>query len=362
MNRIGSRAATGLLLLSFIFSACNNGNNKSKAQDQVYVFGGPAQGTTYVVKYHGAGLDDVQESVDSILAVIDQSLSTYIEQSTISRFNRQDEIVTNDEHFIRMVFESKDIRDLSGGAFEPAVMPLVRAWGFGPEGPRPEQEVPVDSLLTLVDWDFEVKISNQTDAGNHRSTTLEILKNKPVELDFNGIAQGYSVDVVFEFLKSRGIQNMLVEIGGETRASGVNDQGNPWLIGIDQPDETSERGSQARLKLMDKAVATSGNYRKYYERDGKKYSHTIDPVSGYPVSHQLLSATVVASNAALADAVATVFMVYGPDKSIEFLKSEKGENLEAYLIFYNESGELETYISDGLTELLEEIPAIEDGN
>ncbi len=351
------RAAIGLSFLIFTVSACNNGNHQSDATELSYEFGGPAQGTTYMVKYYGASLEDHQNSVDSILKVIDQSLSTYVDLSTISRFNRQDEIVTNDEHFIRMVFESKDLRDLSGGAFEPAVMPLVRAWGFGPEGPQPDHEVNVDSLLPLVDWDFEVKVSNQSDAGSHRSTTMEIVKNKPIELDFNGIAQGYTVDIVFEFLKSKGIENLMVEVGGEMRAAGLNEQGNPWLIGIDQPNESSERGTQATLRLINKAVATSGNYRKFYEKDGNRYSHTIDPVSGYPVSHQLLSATVVASSCALADAFATIFMVYGPEKSIAFINSEKGKNLEVYLIYYNEMGEMETFISKGLREVLEEIPA-----
>ncbi len=343
-----------LATVSMILMACNE-NEATNETELTYVFGGLAQGTTYQVKYHGAGLQDHQQSVDSILKVIDLSLSTYVKESTISRFNRQNELVTRDQHFIRMVFDSRDLRDMSDGAFDPAVLPLVKAWGFGPEGPEVRGNQNIDSLLILVDWDFETKISNGTDGGIHRTTTLEIIKNKPISFDFNGIAQGYTVDVIVEFLKSKGVENAMVEVGGEIRAIGQSDIDMPWLIGIDQPNEQGERGTQAQLKLINCAVATSGNYRKFYEKDGKRYSHTIDPRTGHPVDHQMLSSTVVASSAALADAYATVLMVYGPYKSVEFIESENGEGLEAYLIFANEAGDVETYISDGLKDLLKEL-------
>lgn len=350
------------ILLSFLivgFSSCVN-HSGSDTDEKIYVFGGPAQGTTYRVKYHGANLADHQESIDSILEVIDLSLSTYVESSTISRFNRQRELVTNDPHFVRMLFDAKDLRDMSEGAFEPAVMPLVKAWGFGPDGPQLEDSVNVDSLLKLVNWDFELKISNQAEAGSDRLTTVEIVKNRPVEFDFNGVAQGYTVDVVVEFLNRRGVKNLMVEIGGEVRAVGVNETGDPWLIGIDQPNENGERGSQARLKLENQSVATSGNYRKFYEKDGKRLSHTINPKTGRPVSHQLLSATVVASTCAMADAFATVFMVYGPEKSMAFLESDKANGLEAYLIYHDDSGELKTFMSEGLKGQIEETADLND--
>jgi thiamine biosynthesis lipoprotein len=329
---------------------------KADTVEKSYVFGGPAQGTSYVVKYHGAGLDDYQQSVDSILKVIDQSLSTYVENSTISKFNRQNELVTRDQHFIRMLFDSKDIRDMSDGAFDPAVMPLVKAWGFGPEGASVRENQNIDSLLQLVVWDFDVQITNQSENNSVRTTTLTVVKNKPIEFDFNGIAQGYTVDVIWEFLRDKGVKNMLIEVGGEMRAAGLSERDDPWKVGIDRPDERGERGSQAHLQLTNRSVATSGNYRKFYEKDGKRFSHTIDPQTGYPVTHQLLSTTVVASSAALADAFATVFMVYGPEKSIEFLESERGESLDAYLIYYDEGGDLKTYITGGLRNILEELP------
>lgn len=349
LNRI-----LALLVLTTTLFSCNNAD-KPQQDESEYVIRGEAQGTSYTIKYRGKGVSDYQQSVDSIFQVIDQSLSTYVEQSTISKFNRQNELVTNDAHFIRMVFESKDLRDISGGAFEPAVFPLVKAWGFGPDGPQLKGEVPVDSLIELVDWAFEVKISNQSDVANHHSTTLQLIKNKPVELDFNAIAKGYTVDVLFDFLVSKGAEHVLVEVGGEIRARGENAKGETWLVGVDQPDEFSERGSQALLRLDDQAVATSGSYRKFYEKDGKKYSHTIDPKTGYPVSHQLLSATVIASTCAHADAFATVFMVMGPEASMEFLNSAQGQMLEAYLIYGDESGNLKTFITPGLEAQLSEI-------
>lgn len=352
--RAQSRFIWSIGILLFIVS-CTPQEQSEHGIEKSYVFGGPAQGTSYMVKYHGKGLTDYQSEVDSILLVIDQSLSTYVEQSTVSRFNRQNELVTNDQHFIKMVFDSKEIRDLSGGAFDPAVMPLVRAWGFGPEGPQNKVDsVAVDSLLKLIDWNFDVVFSNETKSGANRSSTIEITKNAPVEFDFNGIAQGYTVDVIFDFLVSRGVEDLMVEVGGEIRARGLSTTEDPWTIGIDQPDEYSQRGSQAVLSLIDRAVATSGSYRKFYERDGEKFSHTIDPTTGYPVSHQLLSATVVAPTALKADAYATVFMVLGPEKSQTFLASDAGSELDAYLIYTGDDGNLKTFTSVGLKEILSE--------
>lgn len=338
--------------------ACSPDGQHSSKADKSYVFGGPAQGTSYMVKYHGPGLEDYQQSVDSILEVIDLSLSTYVEHSTISEFNRQMEFETSDPHFVKMVFDSKEFRELSKGAFEPTVMPLVRAWGFGygaKDRPNPT-DAELDSLMQLITWDFEMKISNETSGANGRKTTMTLLKRAPVEFDFNGIAQGYTVDVIMEFLKNKGVEDALVEVGGEVRASGVNEGGDPWMIGIDQPDEHAERGSQAHLQLKNRAVATSGNYRKFYERDGKKLSHTIDPRTGRPVDHQLLSVTVIANTCTMADAMATVFMVMGPEKSRTFLQSEKGKGMDAYLVYTDAGGKLLTYRTPGLETLLDENP------
>lgn len=341
----------GIMLIG-VCSSCQS-ETKTDTEDKIYEFGGPAQGTSYVVKYHGKGLGDHQQSVDSILKVIDLSLSTYVSSSTVSVFNRQSELVTNDAHFIRMVFDSKDIRDMSGGAFDPTVMPLVKAWGFGPDGPDVSPELDIDSLRNLVDWDFEVKLSSRAQgASPDRETTMEIIKKKPVSFDFNGIAQGYTVDVIWEFLRKKGVENMLIEIGGELRASGVNDRGAVWSVGIDDPQADTTRGSQATMLLNNKAIATSGNYRKFYEVDGKRYAHTIDPATGRPVAHQLLSATVVASSAALADAFATVFMVYGPEKSMQFFHENPDSGMDAYLIFCDDSGELQTWMTEGFSSML----------
>jgi thiamine biosynthesis lipoprotein len=172
----------------------------------------------------------------------------------------------------------------------------------------------------------------------------KVIKQHPaLQLDFNAIAQGYSVDVLADFLEKKGIENYMIEIGGELRCKGKNSKGNYWNIGIDKPIENlQKREMQTIVPLKNKAMATSGNYRKFYEKDGVKYSHTIDPKTGWPVKHQLLSATVIADDAMTADAFATVFMVMGKDKAIEFLEIHKNLNLQVYLIFQNKD-KLEVY-------------------
>jgi thiamine biosynthesis lipoprotein len=178
-------------------------------------------------------------------------------------------------------------------------------------------------------------------------------------LDFNAIAQGLSVDVICEFLEKQGIQNYYVEIGGELRVKGTNKEGQAWRIGIDLADESNAESQQSRtlsaiIAVENAAVATSGSYRKFYEKDGKKFSHTIDPKTGYPVQHNLLSATVVAENAAFADAMATVFMVWGTEKTIDFVKNHPELKLEILLQFVDENGEMEYYMSPGLKLMLQE--------
>lgn len=345
-----------LVVMAFALVRCA-APEAANTEDKTYLFGGPAQGTSYMVKYHGPGLTDHQQSVDSILKAIDQSLSTYIPHSTISRFNNQMEFTTNDKHFIRMLFDSKDIRDMSDGAFEPAVMPLVKAWGFGPEGPRTEEPMNMDSLLALVSWDFDMQVTTAAEhGGSVRETIVHVEKTQPITLDFNGIAQGYTVDVIYDFLRSKGVENLMVEVGGELRAGGVNEQNQPWSIGVDDPTSETERGTQAVILLNNQAVATSGSYRKFYEKDGKRLSHTIDPQTGYPVDHQLLSATVVTSSATLADAFATVFMVYGPWRSMEFFAENPESGLYALLVYYDDEGELQTYLSPGMEDKIRKDP------
>jgi FAD:protein FMN transferase len=337
----------GLIMLMFV--ACEPAPKNVPAA--LIVLNGEAQGTTFNIRYHGAGVANYQQAVDSILKVIDQSLSNWVGNSTISLFNKQNELTTNDENFIRMMLESKSIYQVSNGAFDPAVMPLVKAWGFGPEGPAVKNDQNIDSLLLLVNWDFEMTMTNDGSG----KTVVQLVKNSPVQFDFNAIAQGYSVDVVFEFLRNNGVKNMMVEIGGEVRAMGKNDKGELWRIGIDKPVEEAERTLQAVAEIDNRAIATSGNYRKFYEKDGKRYAHTINPKTGYPVQHNLLSATVLAETCANADAYATVFMVLGLEESLTFLQNHPELNLEAYFIHSDADGALQTHFTEGMKGIVKEL-------
>jgi thiamine biosynthesis lipoprotein len=232
---------------------------------------------------------------------------------------------------------------LTGGAFDITVGPLVKAWGFGPEAHKNFSPTRRDSLIRLVGMS---KI---------RLVDGKIIKSDPgIKLDFNAIAQGYSVDVVCDYLMELGLDNFLVEIGGEVRGVG-NKTGAGWKIGIDRPEDnnfTPGANLQAIVRLDNMALATSGNYRKFYIEDGVKYSHTIDPVTGYPAKNNLLSATVLSRNCADADAVATACMVMGKEKAIDFIS--RNPQFEAYFVYSGDNGEFLTWISDGLGDYLTE--------
>ena len=324
---------SSFIFLSFI--ACNT-NPKKKAPNEVK---GYAQGTTYQILY----LDDrnFQRSVDSILIAIDNSLSTYNKRSIITNFNQADSLLEVDAYFIEVFNMAKEVYTTTGGAFNPTVTHLVNAWGFGFENTEKTDSNSIDSLLKLVDFDG-ISIQNN-----------KVIKNrKELMLDFNAIAQGYTVDVLADFFDEKNVKNYLIEVGGEIIAKGKNAEKKPWRVGIDKPIENQEeRVLEAVINLENAALATSGNYRKFYEKDGIKYSHTINPVTGYPVRHTLLSATVVTDNCSLADAYATAFMVVGLEKSKEILIANP--TLEALLIYTNEEGTLSSYSTPKLTEALE---------
>lgn len=330
-------------LLFTALLSCNNSENTTQIG-----FWGEAQGTTYSIKYHGIDVVNHQHEIDSILSEIDQSMSTYLSSSLISQINYSTGSVTIDNFFSEVFSRSQEINVITKGAFDPTVKPLVDAWGFGAKKRDSLAPVLVDSLLKFVGMSkFRLSVNGDT---------FSISKlNSMAQLDFNGIAQGYSVDVLSDFLLSRNILNHLVEIGGEVITKGVNSEGEKWKVGIDRPIAKRDADKlQAIVKLENKALATSGNYRNFYIKNGKKYSHTIDPTTGYPVDHNLLSATVVTDDCMSADAFATAFMVFGVDKTIEFIAENEQLEIMVYLIYANESGALKTYISEGLKEVLEE--------
>jgi thiamine biosynthesis lipoprotein len=302
------------------------------------------QGTTYHITYESITGRNLQPEIDSLLAAFDRSASIYLPTSVISRINQNDPKVEADEIFIAVFNKSVEVWKETGGAFDITVAPLVNAWGFGFTASSATDSAAIDSLLQYVGMD-KVTLSGK-----------KIIKAHPnVMLDLNAIAQGYSVDLVSEYLENLGIKNYMVEIGGEVRTRGRNDKGNRWRIGIDKPVEGNRiPGSdlQAILQLNRHSLATSGNYRKFYEKDGVKYSHTIDPATGYPAMSNLLSATIIADDCMTADAYATACMVFGLEKSVDFLR--KHRFLEAYLVYSNEKGEYNVYCTKGLNRYLAE--------
>ncbi len=350
MIKIQNLFFSGLILL-FCASGCQD--SSTEADSNYLNISGEAQGTTYSITYlDSTGEKFSKAMADSVLEAIDLSLSTWVENSTISVFNQSDSIEVTDPHFLNMYFRGKEIGKLTNGSFELKISPLVNAWGFGPEGAKPIGKVEVDSLMTLVNADFQV-IPDTTDS-SEKSRFLFVKKDRQ-EIDVNGIAQGYSVDVMADALKQKGIENFMVEIGGEVSASGKNQDGKIWRIGIDKPlPPTEARELEAVVELNNMSMATSGSYRKFYEQDGKKYSHTIDPKTGNPVDHNLLSVTVQALNCTNADAFATAFMVMGVDGTKQFIAENPQLDLEVFLIFGSEDG-YETYTSSGFKKSMKNL-------
>lgn len=305
---------------------------------------GFAQGTTYHIIYESRRGEDFQALVDSLLTDFDGSLSIYQPNSLISKFNRNEPGTLADDKFTMIFNKSYEVFKNTNGAFDITVGPVVNALGFGNTDTLQVDSTMIDSLLQYVGME---KVSLKDG--------VLTKQNNNILLDVNAIAQGYSVDLVAKFLEQRNIRNYMVEIGGEVRARGKNERNQVWRIGIDKPLEGNMipgADLQAILSLNNRSLATSGNYRKYYEKNGIKFVHTIDPKTGYPVASNLLSATVVASDCTTADAYATALMVFGVERSISFL--EENKFLEAYLIYSDQEGRFRVYSTKGLQRFIEE--------
>ncbi|TXB66062.1 FAD:protein FMN transferase [Vicingus serpentipes] len=302
---------------------------------------GLAQGTSYHITYISNDGVNYQRSIDSLLIEIDNSLSTYQPRSIISKFNQADSTQKVDQLFIEVFNDAKLVFEATNGALDPTVAPVVNAWGFGFKNLENTDSTFIDSLLQYV---------------NFNAVTIKdsiVFKSNPnIMIDFNAIAQGYSVDVLAEFLEAKGIENYMVEVGGELRVKGKNTNNKLWRIGIDKPIENNiNRDLEAIINLDNIALATSGNYRKFYEKNGVKYSHTLNPKTGYPVQHTLLSATVLAKTCSLADAYATAFMVLGLEKSKEIVASNS--DLEVLFIYVDEKNEFQTFASQEISKFIE---------
>lgn len=312
---------------------------------QVYEYSqieGFAQGTTYKITFENSTRKDYTMTIDSILKDFDMSLSEYIPSSIISRINANDPTVKVDEHFKTVFVKSKEIWEKSGGLMDITVGPIIDAMGFGPTAKTMFDSAEIKRLLKYVGFE---KVSLE----NNRV----IKADTAVKLDVNSIAQGYIVDVVCNFFDSKGIVNYMVEIGGEVRAKGKNSKGLFWRIGIDKPEDGNMipgEKLQAIISLNNQSVTTSGNYRKFFEENGVKYSHIINPKTGFPVNSRLLSVTIVAKDCITADGWDTAFMVMGLENSIETLK--KHPELEALLIYSDEKGNYHEYMTAGFKAMI----------
>ena len=330
------------LILAAFLILCFSCNQKTESD---YIsFGGFTQGTTYNITYESKDSSNFQNEIDLLLAEFDTSLSTYNSLSLISKINENETTVT--DFYFREVFEkAEEVYKASKGAFDITVAPLVNAWGFGFKNKEEITYAKIDSILEFVGFN-KVCLKDSF-----------IIKSDPrLMLDVNAIAQGYSVDIIAQFLEEKGVENYLVEIGGEVKTKGFNKKGNDWRIGIDKPIDNNNfpgENLQAIVNLSNKSLATSGNYRKFYERDGVKYSHTIDPKTGYPVTHSLLSTTVIANDCMTADAYATAFMVMGLEKA--FNLSEELPEIEAIFIYNDENGKYKIKYTSYMQEITEEI-------
>lgn len=315
------------------FASCGRQSHKIVLQ-------GLAQGSYYAVTYYDAENRNFQPEIDSIFHAVDMSVNLWVDCSIISKVNRNED-VTLDSIFLDNFRIAMETARLSDGYFDPTISPIVAAWGFSYKSGDSITPQLIDSLKQLVDY-RKIRIENG----------MVVKENPNMKLDFNAIAQGYTSDLIALFLESRGIKNYLVDTGGEIMARGSKSNGQPWIVGIEKPAENwdSEQVVQTRITLCDKGLVTSGSTRKYTERNGRRYSHCIDPKTGYPVEHNVLSATVLAENSVWADALASICMVMGMEKSLPLIESMDG--VEAYYIFVNDQNELETFATEGFRELI----------
>ena len=309
-----------------------NQKNTPYQHDKGMIFG-----TVYHVTYQNS--DNLNDQIVAELNKVDSSLSMFNKQSVITKVNDNQDIEV-DQMFGDVFTLARTVSADTDGAFDITVAPLVNAWGFGFKSGNMPSRHTIDSLRTFVGY-------KRVELHDNR-----IVKADPrVMLDCSAIAKGYGCDVVAELLRRKGIDNFMVEIGGEVVTSGISEKRVPWKIGVTKPSDDSlsvNNELQTVLNITDKAMATSGNYRNFYYKNGKKYAHTIDPATGYPVQHSLLSATVISDRCAKADAYATAFMVMGLEKAKKVL--DRHRDLMAYLIYSDHKGEYKVWFSPSLRD------------
>ena len=318
-------------------------------------------GTTYHISYKDSLSRDFQNEIDQLLQAVNLDVSTYIDSSFISRFNNSikeikylnllDKDASSKHRHFRLNFEkAQEIYKNSDGYFDPTVMPLVNYWGFGYTEKKPVEKVDsviVDSLMQFVGFD---KITQRS----VKDGSIFLVKLvEGIQLDFSALAKGYGVDAIGELLESKGIENYMVEIGGEVRVRGKNPQDKWWTIGINTPDEKAAATDfQSKVLLKNRALATSGNYRNYYEVNGEKYAHTINSKTGFPEKNRLLSVSIFADDCMTADAYATACMTMGLEKSFDMVSNIDG--VDGYFIYSEEGGAMMYMHSKGMETLFVE--------
>lgn len=305
-------------------------------------------GTTYHITYQSD--KDLHREILQRLQLVDQTFSTFNDESIISKINRNEPVKLN-QMFIEVFDLAKTVSKDTHGAFDITVAPLVNVWGFGFKSGTPPTKAVIDSLRQLTGYE-KVKLIGS-----------KVRKQDPrIMLDCSAIAKGYGSDVVAQYLRSRDVENFMIEIGGEIVVQGNSDKRLPWKIGVTKPTDDSTQTNnelQTVLNLSNTAMATSGNYRRFYYKNGKKYAHTIDPKTGYPVQHNILSATVLANTCAKADAYATSFMVLGLEKTQQVLQHHP--DLMVYLIYADGQGKNKVWYSPSLKKAIQGAENPSDG-
>ena len=346
---------------AFVVCSCTSSPESGTQNSRVHQ--GETQGTTYRIKYHGE--DSIsQRSIDAVLESIDVEFNLWRPDSRINAINtfKSDTTVYafQDTNRLWSVIwgQCLDLYEASGGAFDPTVHPLVELWGFGLENKSVVSEEEVAEILLHVGMTTDrIDLDEKTEARIYQETHVR-KGDSMTSLDFNAIAQGLTVDLLGDALESRHILNYMVEVGGEVKCKGLRQDGLPWRIAIDRPTSNSfgDRELEVIVNVVDAAICTSGSYRKFHEVNGVRRSHTISPVTGYPVDHGLLSVTIMAANASLADGLATACMVLGPELGKQFISDYQRlypeEGVEAYFISTDSSKEFDFWETAGWSRAL----------
>ena len=344
-----------LLAVAILLSSCGGSGNTARMDtptSKLYKISGTTMGTSYNITSDLSNLNQLQKRIDLMLVNINHEVSTYEEDSFITSFNKADEQVVlqsansledKNSHFKENFKIAREVFVKSQGYFDPTVMPLVNYWGFGPNKKKPEEVDTAALALIKENIGFE-KVNKKSEGENN---TIYLRKEKAgVQLDFSALAKGYAVDKVAQLLDKAGAKNYLVEIGGEVKVKGTNQKSDFWTIGINKPTLDAALNSiYKKARLTDIAMASSGNYRNYFQLDGQIYSHTMNPKTGFPERNEILSATVFAPDCIRADAYATACMVAGLDEARKMIESVN--DVEAFFIYTNQNGEMSELATKG---------------